>query len=156
MNKNNLRIFKAALVTTAMLLTTNASVKKPNIVVIVADDLGYADLSFLPQSPKDVSTPGIDRIAKLGTYFSDAYATAPICSPSRAGLITGRYQQRWGNFWYGQGGLPLSEFTIPQALKKQGYFTQKIGKTHLNGGAAQHPLDHGFDEFLGFIHHTWD
>lgn len=156
MNKNDLRIFKAALVSAAMLLTTNASARKPNIIVIVADDLGYADLSFLPQSPKDVSTPGIDRIAKLGTYFSDAYATAPICSPSRAGLITGRYQQRWGNFWYGQGGLPLSEFTIPQALKKQGYFTQKIGKTHLNGGAAQHPLDHGFDEFLGFIHHTWD
>lgn len=135
---------------------TAAAATKPNVVVIVADDLGYADLSFLPQSPADVSTPAIDRLAKLGTYFTDAYATAPICSPSRAGLITGRYQQRWGNFWYGQGGFPKTEQTIAHALKKQGYFTQKLGKTHLNGGEAQHPLDHGFDEYLGFIHHTWD
>ena len=78
MNKNDPHIFKAALVTAAMLLTTTASASKPNILVIVADDLGYADLSFLPQSPKDVSTPGIDRIAKLGTYFSDAYALSLI------------------------------------------------------------------------------
>ena len=129
---------------------------RPNIIVIVADDLGYADMSFLPKSPADVKTPGIDRIAKQGTYFSNAYATSPICSPSRCGLITGRYQQRWGNYWYGQGGLPKDQLTIPQALKKLGYFTKKIGKTHLNGGEAQHPLDHGFDEFIGFIHHTWD
>lgn len=128
----------------------------PNVVVIVADDLGYADMSFLPQSPPDVTTPGIDRLAEHGTYFSNAYATAPICSPSRAGLITGRYQQRWGNYWYGQGGLPKSEQTIAHALNKLGYFTKKIGKTHLNGGEAQHPLDHGFDEFIGFIHHSWD
>ena len=130
--------------------------ERPNVIVIVADDLGYADMSFLPHAPKDVKTPGIDTLAATGTYFSGAYATAPICSPSRTGLITGRYQQRWGNYWYGQGGLPTSELTIPQALKKLGYSTKKIGKTHLNGGPAQHPLDHGFDEFLGFIHHTWD
>lgn len=129
---------------------------RPNVIVIVADDLGYADMSFLPQSPKDVSTPAIDQLAKEGTYFSNAYSTSPICSPSRCGLITGRYQQRWGNYWYGQGGLPKDQLTIPQALKKLGYFTKKIGKTHLNGGDAQHPLDHGFDENLGFIHHTWD
>jgi arylsulfatase B len=145
-----------AAATTLGTATANADASKPNLVVIVADDLGYADLSFLPQSPADVQTPNIDRLAKLGTYFSDAYATAPICSPSRAGLITGRYQQRWGNFWYGQGGLPASELTIPKALKPLGYHTQKIGKTHLNGGEAEHPLDHGFDESLGFIHHTWD
>lgn len=133
-----------------------AAATPPNVLVIMADDLGYADLSFLDQAPDDVRTPGIDRIAAAGTYFSQAYATAPICSPSRAGFITGRYQQRWGNFWYGQGGLPASEFTIPMALKQQGYFCHKIGKTHLNGGEAQHPLDHGFDASLGFIHHTWD
>ena len=129
---------------------------RPNVIVIVADDLGYADMSFLPQSPKDVSTPALDLLAGEGTYFSNAYSTSPICSPSRCGLITGRYQQRWGNYWYGQGGLPNEELTIPQALKKLGYSTIKIGKTHLNGGPAQHPLDHGFDEHLGFIHHTWD
>ena len=129
---------------------------RPNVIVIVADDLGYADMSFLPQSPNDVNTPALDQLAKEGTYFSNAYSTSPICSPSRCGLITGRYQQRWGNYWYGQGGLPNEELTIPQALKKLGYFTQKIGKTHLNGGPAQHPMDHGYDQHLGFIHHTWD
>lgn len=66
----------------------------PNIVLLLADDLGYADLSFLPQSPPDIATPNIDRLATSGTYFHEAYATAPICSPSRVGLITGRSQQR--------------------------------------------------------------
>ena len=125
--------------------------EKPNILVIMVDDLGYADMSFLPQSPEDVETPHIDRLASEGTYFSNAYATAPICSPSRCGMITGRYQQRWGNYWYGQGGLPNEELTLAQILKGMGYITQKIGKTHLNGGPAEHPLDHGFDEHLGFL-----
>lgn len=133
-----------------------AQAAQPNVVVIVADDLGYADMSFLPQSPDDVKTPGIDRLAGDGVYFNNAYSTSPICSPSRCGLITGRYQQRWGNYWYGQGGLPNEELTLPQALKKLGYHTVKIGKTHLNGGPAEHPLDHGFDRHLGFRHHTWD
>ena len=133
--------------------------EKPNVVVIMADDLGYADLSFLGDAPPDIKkmgTPHLARLAHEGTYFSAGYATAPICSPARTGFITGRYQTRWGNYWYGQGGLPTSELTIPKALKKLGYVTKKIGKTHHNGGKAQHPLKHGFDEFLGFIHHTWD
>jgi arylsulfatase A-like enzyme len=140
----------------AFILVAPLFAAPPNLLVIMADDLGYADMSFLPQSPPDVNTPGIDTLAATGTYFSNAYSTSPICSPSRAGFITGRYQARWGNYWYGQGGLPTTEFTLPQALKPHGYFCHKIGKTHLNGGSAQHPLDHGFDEFLGFIHHTWD
>jgi arylsulfatase B len=130
--------------------------EKPNILVIVVDDLGYADLSFLPQAPGDVQTPNIDRIASNGTYFSNAYASTPICSPARVGLLTGQYQQRWGNYWYGEGGLPDSIPTIPELLKSAGYYTVKIGKTHLNGGPVEHPLDHGFDEFLGFIGHSHD
>lgn len=145
-----------SLLAAVLLATSLRAETKPNIIVIVADDLGYADLSFLPQSPRDVSTPALDQLASEGTYFSNACATSPICSPSRCGLITGRYQQRWGNYWYGQGGLPDEEVTLPQVLSKLGYSTKKIGKTHLNGGPAQHPLDHGFDEFVGFIHHTWD
>ena len=132
---------------------------RPNVIIMVADDLGYADLAFLDHSSADVKklgTPNLDRIAAMGTYFANAYATSPICSPSRCGLITGSYQQRWGNYWYGQGGLPEGRATIPLVLRKLGYRNVNIGKTHLNGGAAQHPLDHGFDEFLGFIHHTWD
>ncbi len=132
------------------------SFSKPNVLVIVADDLGYADLSFLPYASKDVQTPNIDRIAERGVFFSNAYSTSPICSPSRCGLLTGRYQERWGNFWYGEGGLPENEKTLPQYLKEMGYYNVKIGKTHLNGGPVQHPLDHGYDEFLGFIDHTWD
>jgi len=129
---------------------------KPNILLIIADDLGYGDLSFLPDSPDDVHTANIDQLARQGSYFSNAYATSPICSPSRTGLLTGRYQARWGNYWYGEGGLPDSEFTLAQMLAGAGYHTHKIGKTHLNGGPVEHPLDHGFDEFLGFIDHTWD
>ena len=141
---------------TALAFGYSNAAERPNVLIIMADDLGYADLSFLPQSPKDVDTPSIDKLASEGTYFSNAYATAPICSPSRCGMITGRYQQRWGNYWYGQGGLPNEETTLPQALNELGYFSQKIGKTHLNGGPAEHPLDHGFAEFLGFMHHSWD
>lgn len=139
-------------------LSTRAATppSSPNLLVIVADDLGYADLSFLEHSPDDVHTPAIDQLAKTGAYFSDAYATAPICSPTRLGILTGRYHHRWGAYWYGQGGLPNEEITIAHTLKKLGYATHKIGKTHLNGGPAEHPLDHGFDTFLGFIHHTWD
>lgn len=132
---------------------------RPNVVLIVTDDLGYADIAARPQSPEDVramGTPALDRLAAMGTLFTDAYSTAPICSPARVGLITGRYQQRWGNYWYGEGGLPADQTTLPQALKQLGYATKKIGKTHLNGGPVEHPLDHGYDEYLGFNHHTWD
>ena len=152
-------LFAVSLIALLAVLTngsSSADESRPNVLVIVADDLGYADMSFLQKSPQDVRTPGIDRLAKEGTYFTNAYSTSPICSPSRCGLITGRYQQRWGNYWYGQGGLPNEETTLPQVLKKLGYFTKKIGKTHLNGGPAEHPLDHGFDEHIGFRHHTWD
>ncbi|VGO11995.1 Arylsulfatase [Pontiella desulfatans] len=133
--------------------------EKPNVVVIIADDLGYADMSFLPQAPADVKrfgTPGLDKLARTGTYFKNGYGTSPICSPSRAGLITGRYQQRWGNYSYNEGGLPLAEQTIPEALLKAGYTTAKYGKTHLNGGPKKYPTRHGFEESLGFMFHTWD
>ena len=143
-------------ITIFILTSAVADEERPNVVMILVDDLGYADLSFLPNAPADVSTPSIDRLAGEGVYFEQAYATSPICSPSRTGLITGRYQTRWGNYWYSEGGLPDFELTIPEALRKIGYSTKKIGKVHHNGGPAEHPLDHGFDEFFGFIHHTWD
>jgi len=130
--------------------------ESPNILLIVADDLGYSDLGFLPYASEDVQTPHIDRIAEKGVFFTNAYSTSPICSPSRVGLLTGRYHQRWGNYWYNEGGLPAREKTLPQFLKEQGYYNVKVGKTHLNGGPVEHPLDHGFDDFLGFIDHTWD
>lgn len=132
------------------------SATKPNIIQIIVDDLGYADLSFLSYASKDVSTPGIDRLRNCGVFCSEAYVTAPISSASRTGMITGRYQQRWGNYWFGEGGLPSTEVTLPQLLRANGYFTAKIGKTHHNGGDAEHPLKHGFDYFMGFVSHTHD
>ena len=122
----------------------------PNIILIVCDDLGYADMSFLPQSARDVHTPNIDRLARQGVYFQQAYATCPVSSPARAGIITGRYQQRWGNYWFMQGGLPQSEKTIPEYLKEKGYYTIKVGKTHKNGKQLDHHCFMGLMNFLVF------
>lgn len=130
---------------------------KPNIIVLLVDDLGYADLGFLPYAAKDVRTPNIDRLAAGGTWFTDAYVTSPICSASRAAIITGKYQERWGNYSLTQSGegLPDEELTLPEVLKKLGYATKKIGKNHhggKNGGSM--PWQIGFDEFLGFAGST--
>ncbi|HYW78637.1 MAG TPA: sulfatase-like hydrolase/transferase [Thermoguttaceae bacterium] len=150
-----------ALVTVASLsgaVSAGEATKQPNIIVLIADDLGYADLGFLPFAPSDVRTPNLERLAGGGVYFSNAYVTSPICSASRAGIITGRYQQRWGNYSLGLSGhgLPDTEPTIPQMLKGLGYSTKKIGKNHFGGGDASPPWQHGFDEFLGFDGSTKD
>ena len=130
--------------------------RRPNIIQITVDDLGYADLSFLDYASKDVSTPAIDHLRQNGVFCSQAYATASISSPARTGMITGRYHQRWGNYWFGEGGLPDRENTLPKILRENGYFTAKVGKTHHNGGDAEHPLKHGFDYYMGFVHHSHD
>lgn len=143
----------------ARLQAANPVSAQPNVIVIIADDLGYADLAFLPNASKDVKkygTPGFDKLAQTGVYFSNAYGTAAVCSPSRTGLITGQYQERWGNYHFNEGGLPQNIPTIPEVLRKEGYMTAKYGKTHLNGGPKEFPTLHGFDEYLGFMFHTWD
>jgi len=128
---------------------------RPNIVVIVADDLGYADLGV--QGCKDVPTPNIDSIAKNGVRFTNGYVSCPVCSPTRAGLQTGRYQQRFGHeFNPGPNpednfGLPLSEVTIGDRLKKAGYATGFVGKWHLGFKPEMHPMKRGYDEFFGFL-----
>ncbi len=131
--------------------------RKPNIVLIVADDLGYGELGV--QGCRDVPTPNIDSIAANGMRFTDGYVSCPVCSPTRAGLMTGRYQQRFGhelnpgpqmdarsNF-----GLPLTETTLPQRLKGLGYATGMFGKWHLGFREGYLPTDRGFDEFFGFL-----
>lgn len=133
--------------------------KKPNIILMIIDDLGYADMNFSRNAPEDIrkmTTPGIDHLKATGTYYTNAYATSPICSPARTGLITGQYQTRWGNYWFHEGGLNKGTLTLPEALKNAGYRTIKIGKTHHNGGDAEYPLAHGFDDFFGFVDHTHD
>jgi len=127
---------------------------KPNILLIVVDDQGYADLSCAGLTD-DVHTPNIDRLAERGIRFTQAYASSPICSPSRGGLITGCYQQRWGTFWYGGPGLHDPKFkTIAELLKEDGYTTGYFGKVHYGSHDSdiQHrsfPLNHGFDTYFG-------
>jgi arylsulfatase A-like enzyme len=128
----------------------------PNLIVIVADDLGYADVGFNGHS--DIPTPNIDRIAKAGVVFSDAYVTFTVCGPSRAGLITGRYPQRFGfernPAWKPADpsvGLPLVEKTIAEVLRPAGYKSGVIGKWHLGAHESLHPLSRGFDEFYGHL-----
>jgi arylsulfatase B len=129
--------------------------RPPNIIVILADDLGYADLGC--QGCKDIPTPNIDSLAKNGVRFTDGYVSSPYCSPSRAGLLTGRYQQRFGHEFNTPGrrkdvGLPLTEKTLADRLKAAGYATGIVGKWHLGAGTQFHPLRRGFDEFFGFAH----
>lgn len=131
---------------------------RPNIILILADDLGYADVSAYPGGR--FPTPNIERIARAGVLFTDGYATAPVCGPSRAGLLTGRYQQRFG-FEYNNGpakrdlrqglGLAIGELTIAQLLQRADYYTGMIGKWHLGSGPQFYPLRRGFDQFVGFL-----
>jgi arylsulfatase A-like enzyme len=129
--------------------------QKPNVIVIVSDDAGYADFSM--HGAKNFPTPRIDSIAANGVRFTSSYVSAPVCSPSRAGLMTGRYQQRFGHHdnppphSEGNIGLPVSEKTFADAMKAAGYHTIAVGKWHLGAGSRFHPLSRGFDEFYGFL-----
>lgn len=134
----------------AALPAAGAPANHPNIVVILVDDLGYADLGC--QGSKEVVTPQIDSIAAKGVRFTAGYVTAPQCCPSRAGLITGRYQNRFGfeANWpasaASRAGLPVGEGTIADRLKGAGYVTGMVGKWHLGDATAQRPDRRGFDE----------
>ena len=129
---------------------------RPNVIVILTDDQGYADVGF--NGCKDIPTPNIDRIAGNGVKFTSGYVTYAVCGPSRAGLMTGRYQDRFG---FGRNplfapndpeqGLPLSEETLASVLDRAGYQTMAIGKWHLGAHESQRPLNRGFDEFFGFL-----
>ncbi|MHC4717749.1 MAG: sulfatase-like hydrolase/transferase, partial [Planctomycetota bacterium] len=132
--------------------------RRPNVVVILADDLGYADVGY--HGCKDIPTPHIDSIAAGGVRFTQAYVSCPVCSPTRAGLMTGRYQNRFGhefntgsapNALKAHVGLPVEEKTIADVLKAAGYATGVIGKWHLGIHPRFHPFRRGFDEFFGFL-----
>ncbi len=129
-----------------------AAADKPNVLVIVGDDMGYADLGV--QGCKDIPTPHLDALAKSGVRFTSGYVSGPYCSPTRAGLLTGRYQTRFGHeFNPANGpnlGLPLTETTMADRLKAAGYRTGLVGKWHLGTG-ERHPQKRGFDEFFGFL-----
>jgi arylsulfatase A-like enzyme len=125
---------------------------KPNILFIVADDMGYADCGV--QGCTDVPTPHLDALAKTGARFTDGYVTGAVCSPSRAALMTARYHHRDGvHDWIppGKSGMNPHVPTIAEYLRKQGYRTGLVGKWHLGEQAECHPLKRGFDEFFGFL-----
>ncbi len=133
-----------------------AAPRRPNIIIVVADDLGYADLGC-QNIARDVKTPSIDSLAAAGVRFTNGYVSGTLCSPTRAGLLTGRYQQRFG-FEYNDGpeardkfGLPMDQVTLAQSLRAAGYATGMAGKWHLGSRPGMHPTRRGFDTFLGFL-----
>lgn len=130
-----------------------ATPRPPNVVVILTDDQGFADISFNPQHPKEVSTPHLDALAREGVWFSQAYITGNVCSPTRAALLTGRYQQRAGVYTAGEGGrgMAQSEKIFPRFLKPAGYTTAAYGKWHLGLTIEQSPVGRGFDHWYGFL-----
>ena len=135
---------------------SRAGINLPNILVILADDLGYGDVGFT--GSKEIHTPRLDDLALNGVICNNGYVTHPYCGPSRAGLITGRYQARFGmeiNCSYSpydlKMGLPLSEKTFANHLKEFGYRTGIIGKWHLGAAPPFHPNNRGFDYFYGFL-----
>ena len=154
-------VLLGSMVLFAALASTTAHAQsrlQPNIIVFFADDLGYGELGC--QGNEQIPTPHIDSIAKGGIRFTAGYVTGPNCSPSRAGLLTGRTPTRFGYEFNPIGannedpnyGLPSKEVTIAESLHDAGYTTGLIGKWHLGGTAKYHPFRHGFDEFFGFTH----
>ena len=159
-----LSVFMKKIISTCLILTwgffafgqKRPALDKPNIIVILTDDQGYADVGF--NGSKDIPTPGIDRIATNGVVFESGYVSYAVCGPSRAGLITGRYQDRFG---FSRNpllapkdptmGLPLTEETMGDVLKKSGYKTGVLGKWHLGVHPTLRPNQRGFDEFYGFL-----
>jgi len=140
------------------ILTSSFSAEpgKPNIVVILADDLGYADVGF--NGCKDIPTPNIDSLARHGVRCSSGYVSHPFCSPTRAALMTGRYQQRFGHENNPtflpedtKVGLPLNQITVAQLLKDAGYTTIAVGKWHLGAAPCFHPNERGFTDYFGFL-----
>ena len=137
---------------------SSAASRQPNVLVIVADDLGYGELGCQGFT-QDIPTPNIDSIAANGVRFTSGYVSCPYCSPTRAGLLTGRYQQRFGHeFNPGPAtltpatvGLPVTETTIGDRLRAAGYATGWVGKSHQGYAPQFHPLRRGFDEFYGFL-----
>lgn len=129
--------------------------RRPNVIVILTDDQGYGDLGA--NGAADMKTPHLDRLANTGIRFTNWHATSPVCSPSRASVLTGKYPQRAGIVQvltskptFDVPGLKPGETTIARSLQSAGYRTAAIGKWHVGSAAASRPMAQGFDEFFGF------
>ncbi len=130
----------------------NTLERRPNVLLIVADDLGYADVGF--QGVKDIPTPSLDALAASGVRVTNGYVSSTWCSPTRAGLLTGKHQERFGEGGHetapGQA-MSLAETTLAEHLQAAGYVTGLVGKWHLGTEPEYHPMERGFDEFFGFL-----
>ena len=161
--KNNIKVSCLLMLTFFVTLSCKKTIEvnalknleKPNVIVILIDDAGYADFGFM--GCVDLETPNIDKLAKSGVVLTDAHVSATVCAPSRAGLITSKYQQRFGfeanNTGYGNSGdIGLSDdvVTMADVFKANGYNTYVLGKWHLGADESDHPNQRGFDEFYGF------
>ncbi|MYF64380.1 MAG: sulfatase-like hydrolase/transferase [Rhodothermaceae bacterium] len=147
---------RVSLLISVFLWSAVASAQQPNIVLIVADDLGYGDLSSY--GAEDLHSPALDSLAASGIRFTQFYANSPVCSPTRASLLSGRYPPLAGvpgvirthasNNW---GNLAQNIELLPEKLRHRGYHTSMVGKWHLGLNAPQRPVDRGFDHFEGFL-----
>lgn len=151
-----MRLIPTLLSAALLLPSALAEAAQPNILLIVSDDQGYADAGF--QGSREIQTPHLDRLAAAGIRFTNGYVTHSYCSPSRAGLLTGRYQQRFGherNPFYDPSdhreGLPLTETLLPARLQPVGYVTGWVGKWHLGAAPEFAPQRRGFAETFGFL-----
>ncbi len=158
MMKSSLQHLFALLLSTLGVQTSSlAAEQRPNVIFIVVDDLGYGELGCY--GGKGIPTPHIDALAASGARFTSGYVTAPFCAASRAALMTGRFQTRFGFEFNPIGaknaapgiGLPVAEKTVADRLRNAGYATGLVGKWHLGGTAEFHPQRRGFDEFFGFL-----
>lgn len=146
-------------------VSARAASERPNIILIFCDDLGYADVGFNAELfgvKTDVVTPAIDKLAKAGTIFKQAYVSHPFCGPSRMALLSGRMPHTFGGQKnlpnaalnlkdYNQRGIPTTETLMSTVLKDSGYATACVGKWHLGASNPYHPKALGFDEFYGFV-----
>ena len=135
---------------------TNITKRLPNLIIVLTDDQGYADVGF--NGCQDIPTPNIDRIASEGVRFTNGYVTFAVCGPSRAGLMTGRYQDRFGSCLNPtldpsnpHAGIPLEEKNLAEVLGPAGYTSMAVGKWHMGTHPTLRPLARGFDEFFGFL-----
>src|SRR4051812_7894501 len=159
MSRVSLPLLSLAVLGGLLTVAGSGEARPPNVVVLLSDDVGYGEYGF--QGNREIPTPNIDAIAKNGVRFTNGYVSGPYCSPTRAGLMTGRYQTHFGHEWNGGGGtgkgefgLPVEQRTIAERMRALGYATAAVGKWHLGSGPKFIATARGFDEFYGTVANT--